>query len=212
MIEHLFGEIEPYVRDYGAIMLFAVLTLESLGLPVPGESALIVAGTLAGQGELRLPTMLLAAWAGAVLGDNIGYLIGRLAGRPLVLAHGSRIGLTEQRFARVESFFARFGPLTVAFARFVNILRQLNGVVAGTMGMDWRVFFLCNAAGGALWVLFWGLGAWWLGSHLDELAWLKERAVEAESAILPAIAISIGAALALRIWLKSKRSGAGSQR
>jgi membrane protein DedA with SNARE-associated domain len=75
-----------------------------------------------------------------VLGDNIGYGIGRVLGRALVLKHGKKIGLDADRLRKVEDVFARFGPATVAFARFVNVLRQLNRVVAGTLNMDWRRF------------------------------------------------------------------------
>ncbi len=206
MIEHLLGAIEPFVRDYGAFALFVVLTLESLGLPLPGESALIAAGTFAGRGELSLPIMLFSAWAGAVLGDNIGYLIGRSAGRPLVLDYGSKVGITPERFTKVEAMFGRYGPFTVAGARFVNVLRQLNGIVAGTMGMDWRIFFLCNAIGGALWVSAWGLGAWWIGSHLEYASRLKDLAVRAESAILPALVIAVVAALAYWCWRQAMRA------
>lgn len=207
MFEQLLGAIEPFMRDYGALALFVVLTLESLGLPLPGESALITAGTLAGRGELSVWAMLASAWAGAVLGDNIGYLVGRWAGRPVVLDYGSRIGITPARFAKVEAAFERYGHWTVIFARFVNVLRQLNGVVAGTMGMDWRVFVLCNALGGALWVLTWGVGAWWLASHLGYLHLLEDWARQAEAAVLPALAIAVAGWFAWR-WRRRRAAGA----
>jgi membrane protein DedA with SNARE-associated domain len=91
------------------------------------------------------------AWAGAVIGDNIGYVIGRTFGRAVVLRFGGRIGITADRLRKVEDVFARYGPVTVGFARFFPILRQLNGVVAGTLAMEWRRFLLFNALGGALW-------------------------------------------------------------
>lgn len=196
-MEMLFGAVEPFMRAYGALALFALLALESLGLPLPGESALIVSGTLAARGEISLGAMFIAAWAGAVLGDNIGYGIGRLAGRPVIERFGGKVGLTAARFERVEAVFRRYGPAAVAGARFVNVLRQLNGIVAGTSGMDWRVFLVCNALGAALWVLAWGLGAWWLASHAVELKPLEQWAVHAESTLLPALALIITAAALL---------------
>ena len=164
-IEHLLGNLEPLVHDYGAAAVMVILTFESLGLPLPGESLLVFASVLAGRGELSLLPLMLWAWTGAVLGDNIGYVIGRRLGRAIVLRYGGKIGINADRLNRVEAVFARYGPVTVAFARFVNILRQLNGVVAGMLKMDWRRFLAFNALGGALWVSIWTLTGFYLGEH-----------------------------------------------
>jgi membrane protein DedA with SNARE-associated domain len=131
---------------------------------------LIVAAILAGRGEISFTGLFLSAWAGAVIGDNIGYLLGRLLGRKLVWHYGSKVGLSPERLRRVEAVFARYGPATVGFARFVNVLRQLNGIVAGTVGMDWRPFLMFNALGGALWVLTWLLAGYYFGSHGADMA------------------------------------------
>ncbi len=168
-IEHLLGNLEPLVHAYGAAAVMVILTFESLGLPLPGESLLIFASVLAGRGELSLPPLMLSAWAGAVLGDNIGYLIGRRLGRAIVLRYGGKIGINADRLNRVEAVFARYGPATVAFARFLNILRQLNGVVAGMLKMDWRRFLIFNALGGALWVSVWTLAGFYLGKHGSDI-------------------------------------------
>ena len=164
-IEHLLGNLEPLVHEYGAAAVMVILTFESLGLPLPGESLLVFASVLAGRGELSLLPLMLWAWTGAVLGDNIGYVIGRRLGRAIVLRYGGKIGINADRLNRVEAVFARYGPVTVAFARFVNILRQLNGVVAGMLKMDWRRFLAFNALGGALWVSIWTLTGFYLGEH-----------------------------------------------
>jgi len=168
-IEHLLGNLEPFVHEYGAAAVMVILTFESLGLPLPGESLLILASVLAGRGELSLPLLMLAAWAGAVMGDNIGYLIGRRLGRILIVRYGSKIGITADRLSRVEAVFGRYGSVTVAFARFVNVLRQLNGVVAGMLKMDWRRFLFFNALGGALWVSAWTLTGFYLGAHVSDI-------------------------------------------
>ncbi|MGH6823013.1 MAG: DedA family protein [Methylocella sp.] len=168
-VERLLGNLEPFVHAYGAAAVMAILTFESFGAPLPGESLLIVASVLAGRGELSLPPLMLGAWAGAVLGDNIGYLIGRRLGRAIVLRYGAKIGINADRLDRVEAFFKRYGPVTVAFARFVNVLRQLNGVVAGMLKMEWKRFLVFNALGGALWVLLWTLAGYYLGQHVSDI-------------------------------------------
>ncbi len=165
IVEHL----EAFVRDYGVLAVVVILGLESLGLPLPGESLLIFASVAAARGDISLGSLLISAWAAAVLGDNIGYLIGRTLGHTALVRYGGRIGLSAARIAQVEAAFRRYGPATVAFARFVNVLRQLNGVVAGMLEMDWRKFLLFNAVGGALWVLVWVLGVYYFSAHVAEI-------------------------------------------
>jgi membrane protein DedA with SNARE-associated domain len=167
---HILGNLEPWVHEYGAAAIFLILILESFGAPLPGESLLIVAAILAGRGELSFPALLFSAWAGAVTGDNIGYLIGRRLGHKLLLRIGGMVGLKSDRLRKVEAIFARYGPLTVCFARFFSVLRQLNGVVAGSLEMDWRRFLVFNALGGALWVIVWTMAGFYLGKHGSDIA------------------------------------------
>jgi membrane protein DedA with SNARE-associated domain len=169
-IGQLISDAEPLIRQYGVLVVTVVLTFESLGAPLPGESLLIVASVLAGRGDISFPALLFFAWLGAVMGDNIGYVIGKKLGRAAVLRYGKKIGLTSDRLQKIEEVFARFGPATVAFARFINILRQLNGVVAGILNMGWRRFLIFNALGGALWVLFWGFAGFFLGEHISKIS------------------------------------------
>jgi membrane protein DedA with SNARE-associated domain len=176
LAEHVLGTLEPWIHHYGEAAVFVILLLESLGVPLPGESLLIFTAILAGRGDMSFPALLVSAWAGAVTGDNLGYLIGRMLGHRIISRYGGKIGLTAQRLRRVEAVFARYGPVTVAFARFVNVLRQLNGVVAGTMEMDWWQFLAFNALGGALWVLAWTMAGFYLGRHGEHIAALVHRA------------------------------------
>jgi membrane protein DedA with SNARE-associated domain len=104
-----------------------------------------------------------------VLGDSSGYLIGRIAGRALIVRFGGHIGLTEERLAALEAIFRRRGAAIVVGARFVVVLRQLNGLVAGTVKMPWPKFLLANTAGGLLWTLAWGLGAYFAAESLGAL-------------------------------------------
>jgi len=161
------GWIEEHVlaliHHYGAGALFVSLTLETVGLPLPGESALILASTLAGAGKISIWAVVIAAWGGAVLGDNIAYFIGRRYGRAVVTRYGARVGISDSRYAKVEAAFARFGPLMVIAARFVVLLRQMNGLVAGTAGMHWLAFALSNVVGAALWVGVWATLAYQFG-------------------------------------------------
>lgn len=157
-MEHI-GDIalslEPFVRQYGVLAVSLILALESLGAPVPGETLLIFASVLAHHGEISLPALLIFAWAGSVLGDNVGFLIGKTICRATIVRYGGKIGLTEARINAVEETFSRYGPATVMFARFFPVLRQLNGIVAGALRMPWWRFLLFNAIGAAMWVGVW---------------------------------------------------------
>ena len=104
---------------------------------------------------MSLPALLIFAWLGSVLGDNIGYLIGKTICRATIIRYGGKIGLTNARISAVEETFSRYGSATVLFARFFPVLRQLNGIVAGALRMPgWR-FLLFNAVGAAMWVGTW---------------------------------------------------------
>ncbi|MCI0598566.1 MAG: DedA family protein [Beijerinckiaceae bacterium] len=174
-IEHLLGSLAPYIQEYGVLAVMVILTFESIGIPLPGESLLIVASVLAARGELSLPALMVSAWAGAVTGDNLGYLLGRRFGRALILRWGAKIGITAGALAKVEAVFARYGAVTVAFARFLNVLRQLNGIVAGIAKMEWKRFLFFNALGGAMWVIVWTSAGYYLGKHVSNFAAIAQR-------------------------------------
>lgn len=152
--------IEPYVAAYGVLAVFLIIYLESLGLPLPGESALVAAGVLSARGDLGIAPALLAVFLGAVLGDGTGYWIGRVGGRPLLRRFGPYLKLTPERLDRLERLFRERGAWIVATARFVVVLRQLNGIVAGSVAMPWPRFLLANALGAALWTAAWGGGSY----------------------------------------------------
>ena len=154
---------EALLAQYGIAALFVTITLETLGAPLPGESALIAASAAAARGELSIHAVVLAAFLGSVLGDNLGYLIGRRLGREALLRYGGRFGVTEAAMARAEAVTARWGPLMVVVARFVVVLRQLNGLVAGSTAMPWPRFLAANVVGAGLWVGVWTTLAFSLG-------------------------------------------------
>ena len=206
-VGHIVAGLESFVHHYGVFAVFLMVTIEALGAPLPGETLLIFSAVLAGRGEMSLPGLLIFASAGAVLGDNIGYAIGRTLGRGTILRYGGKVGLTDARFATVESIFRRYGSATVLFARFFNILRQLNGIVAGILGMSWLRFLLFNALGGALWVVVWVLAATYFTEHLAILTTLAHHTKVVAIMLVVGILIFALAYLARRV-----RGSAGLRR
>jgi membrane protein DedA with SNARE-associated domain len=160
--------IGPFVRSYGLVALFCLIYFESLGLPLPGETALIGAVALAYEGQLPITGVFIVVVIAAILGDNTGYLIGRHGGRPLMQRFGKVVGLTPERQAWIERLYETRGAIIVAGARFVVVLRQLNGVVAGSMKMAWPVFLVANILGALLWTAAWTFGPF-LAGHLVSL-------------------------------------------
>ncbi|PYE90589.1 DedA family protein [Phyllobacterium leguminum] len=161
--------IHSYIVTYGAIALFVIIYFESLGAPLPGESALIAGSILALHGDLNLYHMLIAVFCGAVLGDSTGYLIGHFGGVKLIARYGYLVRLTPERLQEFENIFKKKGPYIVATARFVPILRQLNGIVAGSLKMPWPHFFIANAAGAAAWTLLWGAGPYFFSGFFHPI-------------------------------------------
>jgi len=156
--------LTEYLIQYGYAFIFVVVLLESTGLPLPGESLIVAAGMLSGEGSFNIVAVLIAAFSGSIVGDNLGYLVGRRYGRKIVVRWGAHFGLGEKRFAMVEERFQTYGFAVVLVARFVIILRQLNGFVAGTMRMNWPVFLFYNCISAALWAGAYGLGAYVFGA------------------------------------------------
>ena len=182
-VGHIVANPELFVQHYGAFAVSLVLALESLGLPVPGETLLIFAAVLAHRGQMSLPALLIFAWAGSVLGDNIGYLIGKTICRATIIRYGGKIGLTNARISAVEETFSRYGSATVLFARFFPVLRQLNGIVAGALGMSWWRFLLFNAIGAALWVGAWVFIATYFSAHAAATAHFANKLIFAAVAL-----------------------------
>lgn len=175
----VFGTVAPYIEDYGLLAVAVLVFIENLGIPMPGEATLVMAGIYTVSGDLNLIAVLVVGWAAAVLGDNAGFAIGRYGGRPLVLRLGRRFGLTHGVLDRVEAFYERHGSKTVAFGRFLPILRHLNGLVAGVTAMTWRRFIVANAIGASVWVGIWTTAGILAGSHIDRVNSVLERGMPA---------------------------------
>ncbi|WP_432824759.1 DedA family protein [Dactylosporangium sp. CA-092794] len=186
------GGFTALVGHYGYLGLAVLVLIEGFGVPAPGETAIIIASGFAGHGRLNVFAVGAVAFAAAVTGDSIGYWIGRTGGRRLILRYGRYVRLTEERLARMERFMTRRGPIMVAVARFVEGLRQLNGVVAGATGMPWPRFVTFNAIGAALWVGAWTTGGYLVGDHIP--------AIEAAAGRYQWYAVA-GAVVAVVVWL-----------
>ena len=199
-VAQLVAGLESFVRHYGAFAVMPILAIEAVGAPVPGESLLIFASVLVGRGEMSLPALLLFAWIGSVLGDNLGYLVGRKLGRGAIVRYGTKFGLTDERFNGIERVYVRYGSATVLFARFFSILRQLNGIVAGTLGMSWWRFVLLDAAGAALWVTVWVFAPAYFSEHLTFIIGLAHH-----TKIVASFLLAAGLILVLGLFIRHLR-------
>jgi membrane protein DedA with SNARE-associated domain len=162
----VFGDVQPILEHYGYLAVGGFVLLEDFGVPVPGEVLLISAAIFAGAGHMNISVVILVAVLGAIIGDNIGYAVGRLGGRPLAERWGRFVFLTPARLDKADAYFDAHGGKIVTIARFIEGLRQVNGLIAGIVGMHWLKFLGFNALGAVLWVGTWaGLG-FLTGAHM----------------------------------------------
>jgi len=158
------------ISAYGYWAVLAVVGLESLGIPLPGETTLIAAALYAGTTHrLSIGLVILAATAGAILGDNAGYAIGHWGGYRILVRYGRYVRLNEARVKLARYIFWRHGGKVVFFGRFISVLRTYAAFLAGTTRMSWWRFFAFNASGGIVWALIYGVAAYLLGQQLIRL-------------------------------------------
>jgi membrane protein DedA with SNARE-associated domain len=164
-------DITHLISQYGYLAVGGVVGLESIGIPLPGETTLVAAATFAGATrDLDIGLIVAAAAIGAVVGDTIGFFIGREIGLRLLHRHGPRVGLTEPRLKLGQYLFLRHGGKVVFFGRFIAVLRTLAALLAGANRMVWPRFLVFNAAGGILWATVFGFGAYLFGAAIDRYA------------------------------------------
>jgi membrane protein DedA with SNARE-associated domain len=161
----------PWIQEYGYWAIALAVLLEGTGIPLPGATLMSGAALLAGRGDLSLPAVWLVSWLAATSGDNLGYWIGRLGGRRLLL----RTGVSRKRLTRLEGFFLRYGIWLILLGRFVDGTRQLDGLVAGSAHMPWTRFLIADLLGTAAWVSFWVFGLYYLDEHAAVLHQLLHR-------------------------------------
>ncbi|HEY3157683.1 MAG TPA: DedA family protein [Vicinamibacterales bacterium] len=161
------NQIAQLVSTYGLWLVAVVIGLESMGIPLPGETTLVAAALYVGAtGRVNIFFVVMAAAAGAIIGDNIGYWIGRRFGYPWIVRHQSKLHLTPRRLKLGQYLFLRHGGKVVFFGRFVAILRALAALLAGINRMDWTRFLVFNATGGIVWTSVYGFGAFLFGRRL----------------------------------------------
>jgi membrane protein DedA with SNARE-associated domain len=203
--QHLPGvlhTLEPTLNHYGYLAVVALVLIEDFGVPVPGETVLILAAVYAGAGRLNIVLVALLGFLGALLGDNIGFAIGHFGGRPLAERYGRYIFLTRERLEKATSFFQRHGGKIIIVARFIEGLRQANGIIAGISGLRWTRFLVFNAIGAALWVAVWTSVGYFSGSHIDTI---YADATRYDKYLVVALVLVVAAYIALRMRRRSAR-------
>jgi membrane protein DedA with SNARE-associated domain len=171
MLTSVLTDIPALIATYGYWIILVKVMLESLGLPLPGETTLITASLYAGAShDLTLTGIIAAAVTGAVVGDNIGFWIGEKVGSRLLVRLGPRLGITPAKIKLGQYLFMRHGGKVVFFGRFVAVLRALAAFLAGANRMPWPRFFVFNVAGGIVWATLYACAAYGLGTRVHALA------------------------------------------
>ncbi|MFC9329024.1 DedA family protein [Kitasatospora sp. NPDC057015] len=195
--------LAPLLEDYGYLAVAVLVLLDNCGVPAPGQTVLVLAAVYAGTGNLSLAAVIAIALAAAILGNSLGYLIGRTGGRAFVHRWGPYVLLTPARMARAEGFFDRHGGKVVTVARFVDGLRQTSGIIAGTTGMEARRFTVFNVLGAVLWVGVWSAFGYLAGSNIGAV---YERAVRYQLWLLVALGAVLLALLLHQLVRRYRRA------
>jgi len=185
----LVPHLHHFVATYGYFAVFLIVAMESAGIPMPGETVLVTAAIFAASGALNIFGVIAAAAAGAIIGDNCGYWVGRELGFPLIYRYGHYIRLDERRLKVGQYLFLRHGGKIVFFGRFVALLRAFAAFLAGVNRYNWEAFFLFNAAGGIVWASIFGVGGYLLGRAFEHYA----RSVGVAALIIAAICAIVAA-------------------
>src|SRR6202035_3873627 len=162
--------VEHLIHEYGLLTVAAIVGLECIGVPLPGETALLAAAVYAGtKHDLNIVSLILTAASAAIAGRMIGFAIGREYGYPMLLRYGSYVRMTEGRIKLGQYLFLRHGGKIVFVAQFVPVLRTFAGVFAGANVMPWRDFLVANASGAVAWAVIYGYAAYALGREFEQL-------------------------------------------
>src|SRR6185503_4244673 len=163
-------QLADLISSHGYWIVAIIVAVESMGIPAPGETALVTAAIFAGTTHrLDIVWVIVAAAIGAIVGDNIGYMVGRRFGYSLLLRYGKLVRIDEKRIKLGQYLFRRHGGKVVFFGRFIALLRAAAALLAGTNCMDWRRFLFFNAAGGVLWAAAYGTAAYVFGERVERL-------------------------------------------
>ncbi|HKD04143.1 MAG TPA: DedA family protein [Terriglobales bacterium] len=198
MALYVFDLIRAQLVEHGYWTVALALLLENAGLPLPGETILLLASFLAySEHRLALPYIILVGVIAATLGDNLGFLVGFHGGRPLLARYSKTLHVSPESMAKGENLFARYGAATILVARFIAGLRVIAGPLAGVMRMNWRTFALCNFLGAAVWVTVISSVGYFFGKHWDRLT---EVVKDVNVGLLAAAGVVV-----VMIWLRRRR-------
>ena len=164
--ERELAKVQPLLQRYGYGASFAAVMAEGMGIPTPGQTLLMASALEAAEGKMNITLILCLVTVAATLGNSIGYAIGRWGGRAAL----NKLNVNLQRQQHLEDLFKRRGGVVILLARFLDGLRQLNGIVAGVLQMPWWTFTAYNVAGALLWTCSWGLGTYILGRDIHVIA------------------------------------------
>jgi membrane protein DedA with SNARE-associated domain len=198
-VEAAIARARPLLERYGYPAVFVAVGVEGIGIPAPGQTLLIAAAIEAAHDGLSIVALVALAVLAAALGNSIGYLIGRLGGRPLL----RRLPISEARLARVDALFRRHGGWFILVARFFDGSRQLNGIMAGMLEMPWWRFSVWNLSGALIWVAVWGVGIYWLDRDIGQVMAVLRRL---EPLAIALLVITLVAGL---VYLWRRHRGAG---
>jgi membrane protein DedA with SNARE-associated domain len=210
VLDRIIDFIRPYMEPpWGYLIVFLATFLENsvgAGVIVPGETLVIIGGFYARLGELWLPAVSFVAVVGAVLGDNLGYWIGRRYGRGFLERHGRKLFVTPERLEAAEGYYRRHGGKTVFLGRFVPVVRSVGFIVAGVAHMEWRRFIVYDVAGAVIWGIGHSMLGYALGASYER--WEK-YATPVGLAILVVLLVLIGGSklLAVRRRMREELEG-----
>jgi membrane protein DedA with SNARE-associated domain len=193
--ERSLAKVQPLLERYGYGAAVLAVMVEGMGIPTPGQTLLMASALEAAQGWMNIVLLLFLVTTAATVGNSIGYAIGRWGGRAVL----NKLKVNAQRQQHLEDLFTGRGGIVILLARFLDGLRQLNGIVAGVMGMPWWTFTAYNVAGALLWTFAWGLGTYYLGRDIHVIAGFLHR----HRPLL--FALSLTAFVALVVYLLRSR-------
>ena len=172
MEKDILETVYSYIQTYGYFAIFLITTLETsvfLGMFVPGDTVVVLSGFFASKEVLNLFLVILIASTGAVIGDNIGYFIGRKFGEPFLLKYGKRFRFKKEYLDKSHEFFERFGGMAIVLGRFTSIVRTFVPVVAGISEMSYKKFLFYNVLGAVIWASTFSIAGYLFGKNLDML-------------------------------------------
>jgi len=164
--ERSLARVQPLLQRYGYGAAFAAVMAEGMGIPTPGQTLLMAGAAEAAEGRMSIALLVILVTIAATLGNSVGYAIGRWGGRAAL----NKLKVNPQRQQHLDELFKRRGGMVILLARFLDGLRQLNGIVAGVLRMPWWTFTAYNVAGALLWTCTWGLGTYYLGRDIHVIA------------------------------------------